>query len=264
MFFTASKIFEFFVAPVHLFIFLASIGAALAYTPYFRWGHALTAVSAVALLLMAFSPLGHFLAVPLETRFPAPPVDMTPPDGIIVLGGTVDEQLSAQIGRPVLVDAAERLTAPIALKRRFPNARLVFAGGSASLRGSPYTEAESVKRFWRETGIDDANVIYEDRSRNTFENAVYTRDLVRPKAGERWLLVTSAIHMPRSIGIFRQAGFPVIPYPVDFRTNGELARWGVPRFATKAMRLVDLATHEWAGLVAYRLSGKTDALFPAP
>lgn len=264
MFFILSKIFEFFLAPAHLFIFLATLGAALLYTRLFRWGRRLTLVSATALLAMAFGPVGHFLAVPLETRFPPPPDDMPAPDGIIVLGGTVDEKLSADLDRVVFVDAAERLTAPIALKRRYPNARLVFSGGSAALRGSPYTEAEVVKRFWRDSGVDTGAALYEDRSRNTFENAVFTRELVRPKPGERWLLVTSAAHMPRSVGIFRQAGFPVTAYPVDFRTNGDLARAGVPRFATRALGLVDFAAHEWAGLIAYRFTGKTDALFPAP
>ena len=128
-----------------------------------------------------------------------------------------------------------------------------------------HTEAAAVKRFWRDVGLDNGDIFYEDRSRNTYENAIFTRELVKPKQGERWLLVTSAIHMPRSIGIFRKAQFPVIAYPVDYRTNGEVgAALNSARFATKALGLVEFATHEWAGLVAYWLTGKTDALFPAP
>jgi uncharacterized SAM-binding protein YcdF (DUF218 family) len=264
MFFILSKIFEFIASPTHVGLFGAGLGAALCYTRYFRWGRRLAGASAALLLLMAFGPIGHFLAVPLETRFPAPPNDLEPPDGIIVLGGSVDENLSGLRGRVTLADAAERLTAPIELKRRFPKARLVFTGGSASLRGSAYTEAGTVSGFWRDVGLDQGDVLYEDKSRNTYENAVFTRDLVKPKEGERWLLVTSAMHVPRSVGIFRHAGFPVIPYPVDYRTNGEMRRWGVPRHASKALGLVEFATHEWVGLLAYRLTGKSDALFPAP
>ncbi|MBM3624814.1 MAG: YdcF family protein, partial [Alphaproteobacteria bacterium] len=91
MFFIVSKVFEFFLAPVHLFIFVAVVGAMLLYTRWKTWGRALSSVSALALLLMAFGPLGGFLAAPLEARFPAPPDDMPPPQGIIVLGGTIDE-----------------------------------------------------------------------------------------------------------------------------------------------------------------------------
>jgi uncharacterized SAM-binding protein YcdF (DUF218 family) len=263
MFFTVSKVFEFFLAPVHLFIFLAIVGAILLFTRWKTWGRAFSTVSALALLLMAFGPLGGFLAGPLEGRFPAPPDDMPPPDGIIVLGGTIDERLSADRDRPTLVDAAERLTAPIALKRKYPNARLVFTGGSAALRGSPFAEADAVQRFWREVGLDQNDIFYERRSRNTYENAVFTREMLRLKPGERWLLVTSAIHMPRAIGVFRKAGFDVIAYPVDYRTSGD-SGLEFPRFPTKALGLVDFAAHEWAGLIAYRLAGKSDALFPAP
>lgn len=264
MFFITSKIFEFFLAPTHFAIFLTVIGAALLYTRLWRWGRRLAAFSALALLLMAYGPIGHFLAAPLEARFPSPPDDMPAPDGIIVLGGTIDEKLSAERDRPIMVDAAERLTAPIALRRKFPNARIVFTGGSSALRGAIYSEADGVKRFWRDMGLDQGDILYENRSRNTHENAVFTRDLVQPKQGERWLLVTSAMHMPRSIGIFRKAGFDVIPYPVDFRTNGDASSVVFPRFPTKALGLVEFATHEWAGLVAYRLTGKTDEFFPGP
>jgi uncharacterized SAM-binding protein YcdF (DUF218 family) len=115
----------------------------------------------------------------------------------------------------------ERLTAPLELLRRFPKARLVFTGGATvELHGSTFTEVGMAKRFWRAIGFDQDNILYEDRASDTYENAVFTRALVKPTPGERWLLVTSVTHMPRSIGAFRQAGFPVIPYPVNYRTNG--------------------------------------------
>ena len=220
-------------------------------------------MSAFALLLMAFGPLGGLLAGPLEARFPPPPDTMAPPDGIVVLGGAIDERLSADRDRPTLVDAAERLTAPIALKRKYPSARLVFAGGSAALRGSPHVEADVVERFWREVGLDQNDILYERRSRNTYENAMFARELLHPKPGERWLLVTSAMHMPRAVGVFREAGFDVIAYPVDYRTSGA-GRLEFPRSPTKALGVVEFAAHEWVGLVVYWLAGKSDALLPAP
>ncbi|MGJ0392587.1 MAG: YdcF family protein [Methylocystis sp.] len=264
MFFILSKIFEFFATPTNLALFIGALGVTLTVTRYRRTGCALSTGAIVLLLLMGFSPLAGLLAVPLETRFPPLAGDAPAPDGIIVLGGSVDENLSGVLNRVTLSEAAERLTAPIALKREYPAARLVFTGGTSALRGSPYTEAETVRKFWREVGLDRGDVLYEDKSRNTFENAVFTRDLVQPKPGERWLLVTSAMHMPRSIGIFRKAGFPVIAYPVDYRTTGEIQFVGMPRHASRSLSLLEFAAHEWVGLLAYRLTGKTDALFPAP
>jgi uncharacterized SAM-binding protein YcdF (DUF218 family) len=265
MFFILSKIFAYFIAPSHFVIFATSLGIALCFTRFARAGRRLASFGAVALLALACSPLGNFLALPLENRFPAQPHDMAPPDGVIVLGGAVDESLSGQRSGGVRFNnAAERLTAAVDLARRFPRARLVFTGGTAALLGSPFTEAEVVKRFWRDMGVDRDDVIYEDRSRNTYENAVFTRELVKPKPNERWLLVTSAIHIPRAVGVFREADFPVIPYPVDFRTSGLWTDWSLPHHAPAALELVDSAAHEWTGLVAYRLTGKSDAFFPAP
>jgi len=172
--------------------------------------------------------------------------------------------LSADRDRPTLVDAAERLTAPIALKRKYPSARLVFVGGSAALRGSPHVEADVVERFWREVGLDQNDILYERRSRNTYENAMFARELLHPKPGERWLLVTSATHMPHSVGLFRKAGFNVIADPVDYRTTGKANDWSLNPRAADSFVLAEVAMHEWIGLVAYWLTGKTEALFPRP
>jgi uncharacterized SAM-binding protein YcdF (DUF218 family) len=107
-------------------------------------------------------------------------------------------------------------------------------------------------------------MLVEDRSRTTSENAVFSRELAKPKEGERWLLVTSAWHMPRAIGVFEKAGFPVIPYPVDFRVGGSFH--GVRGFATisDGLRRFDVGAKEWAGLVAYYLAGHSSELFPGP
>ena len=111
MFSIASKIFELIFAPAHFLIFLAVIGAALLYTRFSVLGRRLAATAAIALLVMAFGPVGQFLAAPLETRFASPPDDLPAPDGVIVLGGAVDEKHSALPKRPVIQESAERLTA---------------------------------------------------------------------------------------------------------------------------------------------------------
>jgi len=265
LFFIVSKLFEFVGQPSRAAFILTALGLALSYYgPRARTGRRLAIFGATVLALILIGPLGHFLAAPLETRFPALPDDMAEPDGVIVLGGSVEESLSEKRGRITFTEAAERLTAPIGLLRRFPQARLVFSGGSAELSGAKATEAEIVKRFWREIGLDQGQVLYEDRSRNTYENALFTRDLVQPKPGERWLLITSAMHMPRSVGIFRQVGFPVTPYPVDYRTDGRLWSLGLVKFSGQGVSTADLAAHEWLGLLVYRLTGRSSALFPAP
>lgn len=264
MFFTVSKIGAFFFAPTHIGLLLVAFGVALLHTRFTKTGRRLATVGVVALLVMGFSPLAATLIAPLENRFPPPPADAPPPDGVVVLGGAMDETITAARNQPVLNDAAERLTMLVELARRYPQARVVFTGGAAALTEASHTEAEAAARLLTEMGVEPGRVIYESRSRNTWENAVYTRALVAPEPSQRWLLVTSAWHMPRAMGIFRQVGFPVTAFPVDYHTaNGRIDR-SVVRSAADALRLLEMATHEWVGLVAYRLTGKSDALFPAP
>lgn len=261
MFFITSKLFWLIAAPSSLLLLLLALGLFLS---RMRFGRQLTALAASVLLVAAFSPLGELMLIPLEERFARPGADLAPPTGIIVLGGAVDEDLTRLRDQVALTEAAGRMTEAVHLALRFPHARLVFSGGTAHLRGASQTESDAARRLWGELGVAPERMSFEDQSRNTFENAAYTKDLVRPKPGETWLLVTSASHMPRAVGIFRRIGFPVVPYPVDYRTAppGE----GVPFTLAGAdnLKRVDLAAREWIGLFAYWLTGRTDALFPGP
>jgi uncharacterized SAM-binding protein YcdF (DUF218 family) len=140
----------------------------------------------------------------------------------------------------------------------------VFSGGGGTLLEDEAAEAGAVRRFAGALGIDPDRILVEDRSRTTEENAAFSKALVEPKPGERWLLVTSAWHMPRAVGCFRQAGFGVTAYPVDFRTRGASDARRPFAFVSDGLRRVDVAAREWAGLLAYRLAGRVPELFPGP
>lgn len=218
----------------------------------------LVGLCAVFLGVQLLCPVGSWVIAPLEHRFDRP--DPAKVDGIVVLGGAVETAESIP-GDLSLNDAAERITTMVALARRYPGARLVYSGGSGLARHPGPGEAGEVKPLLEAMGLPDERVIYEDRSRNTWENAIYSKQLVQPKPGETWLLVTSAWHMPRAIGCFRSAGWPVVAYPVDYLSrNLRWANFDAPR----QLYTISLAEKEWIGLLAYRLMGRTDALFPAP
>jgi len=261
MTFALSKLLWWLVQPANGLLLALIAGLALR-----RWwrrlGTWLAGLALATLVLLAATPLSVWLAAPLENRFPA----IEPPpavDGIIVLGGSFNLRLSEKRHQIALNDHAERLTAFAALARRYPKARLVFTGGTGMLRPGTLTESQAARRLFAALGLDIDRIQFEDRSRNTYENAVLSRDLVGPKAGERWLLLTSAFHMPRAVGCFRAAGWPVIAYPVDYMTApaGE-TRWQ-PSFVG-GLQLANRAAHEWLGLIAYRLMGRIDSWFPAP
>jgi uncharacterized SAM-binding protein YcdF (DUF218 family) len=267
MFFYLSKILWWVAAPSNVLIGLVVIGALLLFTRWNRGGRRLVAFSALGLLVCGMAPIGIMLARPLENRFPIVSPEMPPPTGIIVLGGSIDQVTTAARGGQVVIGAAgSRITEAVALAHRYPQARLVFTGGSNALFAQDAEdEAAAAARLFAQMGIAPERIIIERDSRNTWENALLTKDLVKPKAGERWLLITSAWHMPRSVGIFRVAGFEVIAYPVDFEsrnTDREIRRPILPM--SRGLDLVDRMAREWIGLLAYRVAGRTDALLPAP
>ncbi len=264
MFFPVSKIFWLIAEPVTVLVLLAGVGVALAFTRWARTGRRLAAVAVLGLLVILFTPLGAALLRPLENRFPPPPSDFPAPTGIIVLGGGLEASKTEARGQPILDDDGMRLIAGLQLARRYPTARLIFTGGTGSLFEQGSGEAPFVRKFWLDLGGPADRMSFDGKSRNTWENALFTRDLAQPKPGDTWLLVTSAWHMPRAMGIFRRLGFKVTAYPVAYRTFGDDRDWWLPVNAPDRISELDLAIREWVGLLAYRLTHKTNALFPAP
>jgi len=218
--------------------------------------------SPVLLLACGFLPVGYSLGHVLESRFPVWDPARGPPDGIVVLGSAIDARLSRARGQIVLADSAERATVIAKLARDYPKARIVYASGNGSLFGGP-AEADYIIPLLESFGVPAARVTLERRSRNTFENAAFSKAMAKPKPGERWLLVTSAQHMPRAIGCFRKVGFPVDAYPVDWHT---FPRWRfiIPTSLSRGLKRTDDAVHEWLGLVVYWLTGRTSTLLPGP
>jgi uncharacterized SAM-binding protein YcdF (DUF218 family) len=264
MFFLLSKILGFFAAPSNMAIAIGLLGLALLATRFQRAGRRLMAASLALLAILGFSPLGNALMLPLEQRFPPWDAARGAPDGIIVLGGAITPDVSATRHEVALNEASERITAAALLAKLYPDARILFSGGSGALFQNETAEAEFAFRLLSSFGIARARILLEDRSRNTVENAVFSKMLAQPKPGERWLLVTSAHHMPRSVGCFRGAGFAVEPYPVDWRSRG--ARDLASPFGTVSAGLArtDVAVREWVGLVTYRLTGRIPELFSGP
>ncbi|HZR35816.1 MAG TPA: YdcF family protein [Nevskia sp.] len=256
--FVLSKVLWGLLSPASL-IFLALSGAWWWHRRRPRLSRALVAAPLLAFGALGALPLLHWAAAPLERRFPAPAPDKV--DGIIVLGGALDLPNTVDLRQPALDGAAERMTQAVALSRRYPQAKLLFSGGSGLVRSHSFNESQVARALFESLGVDPAHTLYEDRSRNTWENALYSKKLADPQPGQTWLLVTSAWHMPRAVGCFRRVGWTVLPYPVDYLGNN--AEW-LQFDASTQLDLLTVVLHEWLGLLAYRALGHTDALFPAP
>ena len=264
MFFPLSKILGFFAIPSNLVVSIGILGLLLLPTRFARAGRALAFASLIVLAILGLSPVGNALIIPLEERFPRWDATRGAPDGIIVLGGAISPDVSSARDEVALNEAAERLTVAAELARRYPDARIVFSGGSGALIYDEGAEAPLARRLLESFGIPRARITLEDRSRNTVENAVLSKAIAQPKPGERWLLVTSAHHLPRAVGVFRKAGFPVEAYPVDWRTRGPEDALRPFASVGDGLRRSDTAVREWVGLAVYWLTGRSSELFPAP
>jgi len=263
MFFILSKTAAFLLLPSNLLITLGGVGLVLMVTRFKRAGQRLALGSLILLALLGFSPLGRVLSYGLESRFPPWDPGRGAPDGIVVLGGAILPGPSRDYGDTVVSGDAGRVIAIAKLARAYPNARIVYSGGDSSLLVNGLSEANFLYPLLDYFGIPRERVMLESRSRNTEENAVFGKELVQPKPGERWLLVTSAQHMPRAVGCFRRVGFAVEAYPVAWHT-GKRVGLSPADVVSHGLGQLDSAVHEWLGLVAYRLTGRTSELLPGP
>lgn len=265
MFFYLAKLGYFFIQPSNFLIGLVGLGLViLAVTRWRKTGVLFAWTGILGLTVCGFSPAANWLILPLEERFPRP-ANVSGFDGIIVLGGAVDTIVTGGRGDTALTTSGERITIAARLAAQLPQADLVHTGGKGVIVSSQATEAEGAARLFEDFGIPAERIILEDASRNTWENAVLTKDLVKPEPGQTWLLVTSAYHMPRSMGVFEKAGWTgLTAYPVDYRTRGAEDRTLGFSGASKGLRRFDVAFKEWVGLFVYRLTGRSTGFFPGP
>ena len=260
MFFPVSKLLGPFADPSAILMALILAGAVAAIMRRRRLASILQGIAAALIVLLGVLPGGAWLIAPLESRFPANPALPDTVAGIVALGGTERVATSRGRGQPSLSDPAP-IAALIELGRRYPDAKLVFTGGSGSREEPPLTEADVVRSFLDQVGSDGNRIIYEARSRNTRENAVFTRDLIHPKPGERWILVGEAISLPRAVGAFRAVGWDMIPFPAGYSTAGTPeSLW--PPDLVNGLKLASVAAHEWVGLAVYWALGYTSEIFP--
>jgi uncharacterized SAM-binding protein YcdF (DUF218 family) len=259
-------------SPSQLLIAVTIAGALLQFVtrgtagPPTRWarvGFTLTVTGGVGLLLFGLLPTSHYLAAALESRVPIAgqlPGNVT---GIILLSGAERSAVSEAYGEPQLGAHATRYVAALRLAERYPDARLVYSGGPRTEvgRGPLGTQSAVAAEILGSMGLDPARVTFESESRDSCDHPRNVRALVQPQPGEHWVVVTSAMHMPRVMTCFEAAGWgDVIPYPTDFKVS---PGWGAGTFrVADNLTLLDAAAHEWLGLVYYRLSGRTLTLLP--
>lgn len=261
LFFWVSKLVWMFIRPDFLLVAFAATGLLFLFFGAQKKAKWILGTVVLAMLIITVVPLGTMLMAPLEHRFATNPELPAKVDGIIMLGGAENNRLTWMWDQPEIKGAADRYIGFARLVRKYPDAVHLFTGGSGDVVHQEYKDADTARRVFMDMGLDTTGMIFEGQSRNTFENGVNAKKLARPEPGQVWVLVTTAAHMPRAVGVFNQIGWPVIPWPVDHCTRPDRKVEPDINFSGHLEDFV-LATTEWAGLVAYYIAGKTNALLP--
>jgi uncharacterized SAM-binding protein YcdF (DUF218 family) len=263
-FFTISKLVGVISAPTNLLVIvLAGALVASRFRRVRTWGTRLALIAAAVLGALAVFPVGDGMLGALERRFSSlescAGADRIAPTGVIVLGGAVGSVRIGDRFEITLGEAAERVTYAAFLARKYPGATVLVSGGQAFDNGSGRSEADGMSELLVELGVPPGRILQEGESRTTAENAALVAQQTR---SGRWLLVTSAFHLPRAIGTFRKSGVEVIAAPTDWRVGDD----SEPLLFSASANLekVDLAAREYLGLLAYWLGGRTNELFPGP
>lgn len=263
-FFLASKVGWFFVTPSNLILLAMLTGIGLLYWKRARrFGWRLATVGAIAAVVVTILPLGDWLIASLERRFPPYAACETAPKpatGIILLGGAISSQeVSGRIFED-LGPAADRIRKAAQLAHEYPDLLVVVSGGQAFPRAGSRSEAVATADLLMELGVDLKRLRLETGSRTTAENAQFVAS--QASAEGSWLLVTSAFHMPRSVGSFRKAGVDVIAVPTDWMVDDN--RPILTLNALDRLGRLDLGVREYLGLIAYSITGRTSGLLPGP
>ena len=251
------------LSPSQILLGLSMAGGLLLAFGRERLGRRLAIVGGAGLLVFGLLPTSHVLLLPLEERFPAPVL----PDevnGIVLLTGAERPSASAAHGEPQLNWAAVRYTTLLRLASRYPEVPIVVTGGPRLDPQSPGPGQTAVaEQILRGVGVAPARLRFEEASRDTCDNAANVHRQVRPEEGSRWIVVTSALHVPRAVACFRATGWEIIAQPADY--HSALGERGIGLFQmADNLQLLDMALHEWIGLGYYRLLGRTLEWFPAP
>jgi uncharacterized SAM-binding protein YcdF (DUF218 family) len=253
MFFYLSKLIGIVATPSSLFLLLA---AASLLCLLFRWRVLARWLGVAALglfLLVGIFPLQDILLRALENQHPrgAWPTRV---DGVLILSGGLNWKVLQSRGVPAMEMSKGRVVGGFEVARRYPDAKVIFAGGSGALGKAAMSEAQGTRAIFAQMGLDEKRLVLEQRSRNTFENILFARQIAKPRSGEVWLLATTASHMPRAMGVARKLGWAIQPWPTDYLTTPS----GVSGYFQYASNLnrIDMAVHEWLGLLVYRLTGR--------
>tara|TARA_Y100001970_G_C14194031_1_gene837060 strand:- start:419 stop:1198 length:780 start_codon:yes stop_codon:yes gene_type:complete len=257
--YTLSKFIWFFLNPLNFLIFFLLLAFFLRLLKKNNISNIFFIFSLLFFTVVGVFPTGNFLLFKLEKNYPSlleVPYNL---DGILILGGPSSSGLTSNHNQVNFNDGGERLTESTFIIKKYQPKKIIFSGGSVH-QSFENSHAYVAKIFFSQMGIDVAKIDFEYKSRNTFENLVYSFEIANPKKYENWLLITSSFHMTRAINIAEKLGWNFTPYPVDFKVKKKFHSYKPSMHILNNFNAFNLASHEYIGLISYYFLGRTDKI----
>ena len=257
MSFYLSKILWLIVNPFNIFIFITLFTIFLYFINFRRLSLIIYLINFIFIALISFLPIGSYLTYIIEKEFHTNTKFPDQVDGILILGGATNPLLFKEFDQISLNGSAERLVESVMIIRKFEKAKVIFSGGSGIVNRSDLGHSQVAKLFYKKMGVDINKIFFEDKSRNTHENIIYSKKIAKPKKNENWLLITSAFHMKRALLIAEKNNWKFTPYAVDFKNIKEFKLTPNLNLLSN-LNSFQSGLHEWLGLVSYYLMGRTE------
>jgi len=209
----------------------------------------------ILFLFFGYSPLSNFLLSKIEDYIQTSKYPVQQLTGVIVLGGSLDSGLQSKERNEIsLNSSAERLTKTLEIYKKNPRILILFSGFSNEIKPQGWSESDMAKKFFLDQGIKIDNLIFENQSRNTFENIKYSKDIITNYKGT-WGLITSANHMPRSFFSFKKQGLILEPISVDYKTGTSRMFW-INFDISSGLTNWNIIFHELIGIAYYKVTNK--------
>ncbi len=251
-----SKILNFFINPLYILSLIILIQL---FIIFFIQSKKLVVffskLSLILFLFFGYSPLSNFLLSKMEDYIQTSKYPVQQLTGVIVLGGSFNSGLESKERNEVsLNSSAERLTKALEIYKKNPRILILFSGFSGELKPQGWSESDMAKKFFLDQGVKIDNLIFENQSRNTFENIKYSKDVIVNYKGT-WGLITSANHMPRSFFAFKKQGLILEPINVDYKTGTSRMFW-INFDISTGLTNWNIIFHELIGITYYKFTNK--------
>ena len=260
MSFFLSKFLWSIINPFNIILFFIFIGIVLHFFLKNKLYKFCYFIALLIFIFIAIMPTGNLLYFQLEKKFHTTASLPSEIDGILILSGATDPPLTKEYNLIHLNGSAERLIESIFLMNKYPKAKVIFSGGSGAIHDQNLTHSYVAKKFYKQLNINIRNIVFESKSRNTYENILYSLKIANPSSDEKWILITSAFHMTRAMNISEKLDWKIIPYAVDFRA-GKKFSWKPTISFFGNISAMQSASHEWIGLIAYYFMGRTNKIY---